>query len=1065
MNPRIFAALLGFALGASSLLAAQYDQRVANLSTRGQAGGGANVMITGFVVGPGASKDILIRAVGPRLAQAPFGLTGTLTDPVLNIFNADNQLVLSNDNWVATDQATMNAVGAFSLVNNSRDAALVARLSPGTYTAQVTGPGTQTGIALLEVYDVSGSARLMNISTRALVGSGGNVLISGLSIAPGGGARRVLIRAIGPALTAFGVPNALSDPVAAVMRGTQQLYGSDNWGELGNGTALAAAFTQAGAFPLTAGSKDAALIADLDPGNYTVIVSGAAGATGVALVEVYDLTPETLSTVSVRASVAVTDTAGGAPGEFTFTRTGPTASSITLSYTISGTAVAGTDYQALPGTVTIPAGATSATVKLTPIAGAQNTNNKTATLAIVPQNAYGVGSADKASVTIYYNPGTLYVATLRPSSPSSTAYGSATIRLSPDQKSAFVSVSFANLSSPQVVGHLAVGAPGTNGAYVFNLPAGQVDSAFWLIQPTGALSAAAILDALKSGNIYVGIDTTAFPDGELRGQFVRASGAAAFNAPPAPPPLSLTAVSQTDAARFLTQATFGPTTADINALVQKGYSAWINEQIAKPASSHRELTMADFAANNAGGQNANSAGVNTRPGMVHRQNAWWKIALTGEDQLRQRVAFALSQILVISDQNGTVNAWQEGAAHYYDMLAQHAFGNFRSLIEEVTRSPMMGVYLSHLRNGKASNGALPDENYAREIMQLFTIGLNQLHPDGTLKLDPSGLPIPTYNQTIIAEMAKVFTGWSFYTLPGLTPNFRGGRTDSSSWVTPMELYPAFHEDGTKAIFDNIVIPANQGGAKDLADVLDALVAHPNTGPFIARQLIQRLVTSNPSPGYVYRVAQAFENNGAGVRGDLGATVRAILLDYEARSPDVAANLTFGKLREPLLRTTALMRAFAARTNTGRFPITNGNAQIGQSALSAATVFNFFEPGYVHPGPLATAGLFAPEFQILTDTTAITTPNYLYGYIYANRPTGETSNNVYLDFAELTPLVATPAALVDRLNLLLAANAMNATTRARIVATLTGMPANTSDTEKIRSAIYLTLATPAGAIQK
>lgn len=1060
---------LCFALSALALAtfapAAQYDQRVANLSTRGQVGTGANVMITGFVVGPGASKDILIRAIGPQLTR--FGVTGAITDPVLGIYNSAGQLVRSNDNWTSAtaDRATMLSVGAFDLTNNSRDAALIARLAPGTYTAQVSGVNNGTGVGLLEVYDITGAARLMNISTRAVVGTAGNVLISGLSIAPGGGARRLLIRAIGPGLGGFGVTGFLADPVLSIMRGNQQVTGNDNW-QTGNIPAeVAQAATQAAAFPLAAGSRDAALVTNLEPDNYTVVVSGAANTSGIALIEIYDLTPENLSTVSVRASVPSTDTAGAAPGELTFSRTGATGNSVTVSYAVSGTAVAGVDYQPLPGTVTIPAGATSTTVKLTPIAGAQNNNNKTATITLTPKSDYGVGTADNASVTIYFNPGTLYVANLRASSAASTAYGTATITLSPDQKSAFVSVTFSNLSSPQVVGHLALGAPGTNGDYVFTLPQGQVDGSYWALRAIGTHTVDDVLAALKSGNIYVGIDTSNFPDGELRGHFVRSTGAAAFNAPDPAPAIDLSKVSATDAARFLTQATFGPWTGDIEAVMRQGYVGWINAQMALPASSHRSETMADFAANNAGGQAPNADRVNTRPGNVHRQHAWWKIALTGEDQLRQRVAFALSQILVISDQNGTVNAWQEGAAHYYDALARHAFGNFRDLIEEVTLSPMMGVYLSHMRNAKATGGALPDENYAREIMQLFTIGLNQLHPDGTLKLDPSGRPIPTYNQTIIAEMAKVFTGWAFYTLPGQTQNFRGGRTNNSSWVTPMELYPAFHEDGAKAIFDNIVIPPNQGGAKDLADVLDALVAHPNTGPFIARQLIQRLVTSNPSPGYVYRVARAFADNGGGVRGDLGAVVRAILLDYEARSPEVADNLTFGKLKEPLLRTTALLRAFNARTNTGRLPINNANAQISQSALSAPTVFNFFEPAYVHPGALASAGLYAPEFQILTDTTAITLTNYLYGYIYATRPTAATSNTVYLDYTSFLPLATQPANLVGQLNLLLAAGSMPATARDRIVAGLNALPSNTAALDRVRAAIYLTVSTPQGAIQK
>lgn len=253
--------------------------------------------------------------------------------------------------------------------------------------------------------------------------------------------------------------------------------------------------------------------------------------------------------------------------------------------------------------------------------------------------------------------------------------------------------------------------------------------------------------------------------------------------------------------------------------------------------------------------------------------------------------------------------------------------------------------------------------------------------------------------------------------------------------------------------------------KDLADTLDALVNHPNTGPFISRQLIQRLVTSNPSPGYVYRVAQVFANNGAGTRGDLAAVVRAILLDYEARSPVAADSLSYGKMREPLLRTTALFRNFSATSNTRRMPITNSNAQLAQMALSAPTVFNFFEPGYVQPGALAAAGLHAPEFQIFTDTTAITVPNYLYGYLYATKPTNVDSDAVYLDVTGYTALAAKPADLVDKLGLLLAGGGLSPSSRTRIVSTLTAMPSTTTDVEQVRSAAYLVLVSPEGATQQ
>jgi uncharacterized protein (DUF1800 family) len=481
---------------------------------------------------------------------------------------------------------------------------------------------------------------------------------------------------------------------------------------------------------------------------------------------------------------------------------------------------------------------------------------------------------------------------------------------------------------------------------------------------------------------------------------------------------------------------------------------------------HLDATRADYFAFDAGRDGATIAQSN-------RQAAWWKLAMTAPDQLRQRVAFALSEIFVVSDVNTTLfnNARGEGLSNYYDILVRGAFGNFRQTLEDVTLSPVMGFYLSSLRNGKATfegkTGAQltsPDENYAREVMQLFTIGLNQLQPDGTLKLDTSGFPVPTYDQKTITETAKVFTGWAYYSV-NTNPSFRG---EAAEWLKPMMLYSAFHDTTTKALVNGVTLPANQTGAKDLKDTLDALFNHPNTGPFIARELIQRLVTSNPTPGYVYRVAKVFANNGTGVRGDMAAVVRAILMDYEARSTEVAASASFGKLKEPLLRITGLFRAFNGGANNGRFAITNPEAgttvSIGQAALRAPTVFNFFEPNYVEPGSTAAAGLFAPEFQIVTDTSAIALPNAIWNYLFATRTTnaGESTIGFVFD-PSLLALAKTPAALADYANLMLASGALPKTITDRITTALTSMPAN--DTDKVRSALYLTSVIPQGVIQK
>jgi uncharacterized protein (DUF1800 family) len=415
---------------------------------------------------------------------------------------------------------------------------------------------------------------------------------------------------------------------------------------------------------------------------------------------------------------------------------------------------------------------------------------------------------------------------------------------------------------------------------------------------------------------------------------------------------------------------------------------------------------------------------------------------------------------------------------------------------------MMAEYLSSLRNAKAtfnSAGAVlttPDENYAREIMQLFTIGLSLLQPDGTLQLGADGLPIPTYNQTTITEMAKVFTGWGY-----ASTNLTQFRTAPTNYFNPLGLFPAFHEDTAKNLSPVLTtpIPANLGGVEDLKRALDALFNHQNTGPFVSRQLIQRLVTSNPSPAYIYRVAQKFANNGSGVRGDLGAVVRAILTDYEARSPEVISNVTYGKLKEPLLRLTALLRTFNASSRINRFsgfqntvdgaPITpttpnpNDSSRVSsnssstnttgiqnslaEAALRSPTVFNFYSPDYVLPGELAKAGLVAPEFQITDDIYSINVPNTLRTFILAsNAATTVTGNaTLVLDLSYEQTLVGNPAALIDHLATVLTANAMTPAARARAVTALNGLASTSSALERAQIAVLLVATAPAGATQK
>jgi len=1066
---RCFPALgcLAMALALGTAAARADAPRLSNLSTRGEVGTGPDIMIAGLVVGPGTPETVLIRAVGPGLTA--LGVSGAIPAPVLSLFDSKGNLIQSNQGW-GTGNATaaiMSSVGAFALNSGSLDSALVATLSAGAYTAQVSGSGGSTGIALLEVYEVgatSTTARLINLSTRGDAGTGGNILIPGLYIGPGSGTRTLLIRAAGPALASLGVTGTLTDPAFSVVTTSSNstIATNDNWGTpVGNapdGAELAAAFAVAGAFPFVSGSLDSAAIVSVGPGSYTVLASGNNAGTGVCLVEVYDITPATPpgpDAVTIAATQANADSSGSNPGTITVTRTGDLSSSLSVSYSIGGSAVNGVDYQSLPGAITIPAYTTSAAITVAPTPNLAPASTCTVALALSAGNGYTVGSTGPATVTITKLAPSLFVSNIRPTSTAagSTGSGVATILLSADGSLASVSVSFSNLTSDEVVAHLAIGGDTNNGTYVFNLPNGQFTSVPWTPSPAGTYSSLQVVSALMSGNLYVEIDSSSYPGGELGGQFVSAAGSQAFTAPPAPPSIDLSSVSNADAPRFLTQATFGPTTADIATLQAQGYTAWITNQMALPETSHRAATDADAAAFPNTGQYPVTSN--------NRQAAWWKVSLQAPDQLRQRVAFALSEILVISDVASQLTNEPDGVASYNDLLANDAFGNFRQLLQDVTLSPAMGNYLNMLRNAKAvpAKGTSADENYAREVQQLFTIGLSELQPDGTLKLDSTGLPIPTYNQVEIVQMANVFTGWG-YNSTATAPSFYGATADFDH---PMMLYPAYHDETQKTIVNDTVIPANQDGATDLKMTLDALFNHPNTGPFICAQLIQRLVTSNPSPAYVYRVSQVFANDGTGTRGNLGAVIRAILLDYEARSLAVAGDSGYGKLKEPLLRMTGMFRAFGASAQDGRFAIFNPQTSLDQASLRSPTVFNFFDPGYVQQGSLAGAGLLAPEFEITTASTAISVPNFIYSNIYT--PTSPSSTTIVLNLSSLTANSTSPSAMVATLNQLLCANAMSSQTHSEITSALASAPASTSATALAQMALYLAATSPDAAIQR
>ena len=525
---------------------------------------------------------------------------------------------------------------------------------------------------------------------------------------------------------------------------------------------------------------------------------------------------------------------------------------------------------------------------------------------------------------------------------------------------------------------------------------------------------------------------------------------------PAPPPPAAGPTAE-EAARFLMQSSFGPTDADIARVQALGYGGWIAEQLALPRTPHLPYVQANISPLLFGGN------------FAFMQDSFWQQAIPAQDQLRQRVKFALTELVVVSAENGTVATLADGLANYVDLLGQHAFGNYRDLIEAVATSPMMGLYLSHLRNQKEDpvTGRVPDENFARELMQLFTIGLVEIDLDGTPTL-VNGQPVETYTNRDVTGLARVFTGWSWAAQDASNASFSGGGTVYPDRILrPMQAYPQFHETGEKALLGT-TIPAGTSAQASLKIALDLLFNHPNLCPFVGKQLIQRLVTSNPTPAYVGRVSAACIDNGAGVRGDMKAIVRAILLDDEARNPANAANPQFGKLREPAVRLAHWARCFGATSASGSWMIRNLDSpatSLGQQPLRPPSVFNFFRPGFVPPNTaIAAAGLVAPEFQITGETSVAGYSNFMQAAIASGVGVGREVRATYS--AELA-LANDTDALICRVDRCLMAGAMGMTQRLEIRDAVNAISPATPGAlaNRVHTAVLLTMVSPEYLVQK
>jgi uncharacterized protein (DUF1800 family) len=491
--------------------------------------------------------------------------------------------------------------------------------------------------------------------------------------------------------------------------------------------------------------------------------------------------------------------------------------------------------------------------------------------------------------------------------------------------------------------------------------------------------------------------------------------------------------------------------ADISQVQLLGYSAWMDQQFSLAVSQSNWSWLVSQGYDN----------TTYRYSSSSADHVIWHRLITSPDHMRQRIALALSEFFVVSTTGLAASQWCHFAmAAYWDMLCNNAFGNFRQLLEAVTLSPAMGIYLSTRGNSKedATTGRAPDENYAREVMQLFTIGLRELNVNGTAKADGSGKPIDTYTQDTITNLARVFTGWDM-------------DTTSSSTIAPTQYGLPMRHIATRhstlaASFLGTTIPEGTAGTEALRIALDTLFNHPNVGPFFGGQLIQRLVTSNPSPAYVARVAAAFNNNGNGVRGDMKAVIRAVLLDTEARSDSTLSQRNGGKLREPMLRVIQWARTFNASSaaNTWKiYDLSDPALQLGQSPLRSPSVFNYFRPGYTPPNTaLANSGLVAPEFQIANEPSVAGYINFMQSAISDGIGIAVTPN-----YHNELALADAPEALVKRLNLLLTANQLSPDTEARIVAAIKSisMLYTYGAFSRVRAAIMLMMVCPEYLVQK
>lgn len=532
-----------------------------------------------------------------------------------------------------------------------------------------------------------------------------------------------------------------------------------------------------------------------------------------------------------------------------------------------------------------------------------------------------------------------------------------------------------------------------------------------------------------------------------------------------------------DASRFLLQAAFGGNRQSISHVAKIGFEPWLDEQINMEPSLLLPLIQPTYEEykqyfiDNGGDPDD----FPYRPWWDVYSFVWWQSNMTTNDVLRHRIAFALSEIMVISA-NSELYGFGDGLADYYDIFNRNAFGNFKDILMEVTLHPAMGYYLSHLDNQKANPelNTHPDENYAREVMQLFTIGLYELNPDGSRKTDVNGNFIPTYHNTDIKEFAKVFTGLG---IGAVIPNEYVDEPDFgygiwlADMTVPMAMYQDYHETSEKNLLNGFVIPAGQNGMTDIEQTINHLFNHSNVGPFIGRKLIQLLVKSNPTPEYIASVTTAFNDNGNGVRGDMKAVIKAILLNPEARDCAWMNDPQQGKLLEPFVRYMDFTNSIGTNSPSGKY-WNDGYytyESIKQYPLASPSVFNFFLPDFKPNGPIGNADLFAPEFQIYNSQTSVGYINLVDTWSMDEINSwgwGNQDLNVYTDFSSLVEDAQDPEVLINKLDLLLTHGTLSEETRTIIKQAIQPYQGGMLQRmDRIHLAAYLIMASPDYVILK